>query len=245
MEFLTEQFGNWRFYLLGSYPTGPVGGLAANLMMAILCLSLGLVAGIVLGLGRLSRHNFLRWPCAVCVEVIRATPALLLVFWFAFFLPSVAGRNLPLFWGAVLGLSAHAAAYQAEIVRAGILAVPGGQFDAALASGMTRIQATRLVVLPQAFRMMLPAFASFAISLFKDTSIVYIIGIVDLVQTGVIVSQRQPNRMLAAYICMAMGFFVVCRSMASVAKILEKRVGALSVPQTPPMAVEHREMKQE
>lgn len=238
MEFLTEQFGNWRFYLLGAYPVGPVGGLAANLLMTVIRLSLGLVAGIVLGLGRLSRRIFLRWPCATCVEVIRAIPALLLVFWFSFFLPSIFGRNLPLFWGAVLGLSVHAAAYQAEIVRAGVLAVPTGQFDAAIAAGMTRMQATRFVVLPQAFRMMLPAFASFAISLFKDTSIVYIIGIVDLMQTGVIVSQRQPNRMLAAYICMAMGFFVVCRSMASVAKILEKRIGALHLSQPPATMLE-------
>lgn len=238
MEFLTEQFGNWRFYLLGSYPAGPVGGLAVNILMAVICLSLGLITGVILGLGRLSRRFYLRWPCAVCVEVIRAVPVLLLVFWFAFFLPSIFGRNLPLFWGAVLGLSVHAAAYQAEIVRAGVLAVPSGQFDAAIASGMTQMQATRLVVLPQAFRMMLPAFASFAISLFKDTSIIYIIGVVDLMQTGVIVSQRQPNRMLAAYICMAMGFFVVCRSMASVTKILERRFGVLHLSQSPATMIE-------
>ena len=233
MEFLTEQFGNWRFYLVGAYPAGPVGGLAVNLLLTVICLSLGLAAGVVIGLGRLSRRHFLRWPCAVFVEVIRAIPALLLVFWFVFFLPSMFGRNLPLFWGAVFGLSAYAAAYQAEIVRAGVLAVPVGQFDAATASGMTRMQAVRFVVLPQAFRLMLPAFASFAISLFKDTSIVYIIGVVDLVQTGVIVSQRQPNRMLAAYICMAIGFFVVCRGMASVTRVLEKRFGALYLPQPP------------
>jgi len=225
MPFLTEQLGNWRFYLTGSHPAGPVGGLAANVLVAVICLSLGLVAGVILGLGRLSRWSCLRWPCAVWVEVIRAIPALLLVFWCSLFLPSMFGKNLPLFWGAILGLSVHAAAYQAEIVRAGILAVPLGQIDAALASGLTRSQAARLVVLPQAFRMMLPAFASFAISLFKDTSIVYVIGVVDLVQTGVIVSQRQPNRMMAAYICMAVGFFAVCRSMASVARTLEKRLG--------------------
>jgi polar amino acid transport system permease protein len=227
MEFLVEQFGNWRFYLLGAYPAGPLGGLAMNILLTGVSLSLGLAMGILLGLGRLSHRSVLRWPCAAWVEVIRAIPALLLVFWCVFFLPSLFGENMPLFWGAVFGLSAYAAAYQAEIVRAGVLAVPAGQFDAAIASGMTWIQAVQSVVMPQALRLMLPAFASFAISLFKDTSIVYIIGVVDLTQTGVIVSQRQPNRIMAAYICMALGFFVVCCIMASVAKALEQRSGAL------------------
>jgi polar amino acid transport system permease protein len=237
MQFLTEQFGNWRFYLVGAYPAGPVGGLAVNLLLTVICLSLGLAAGIIIGLGRLSRRPLLRWPCATFVEVIRAIPAVLLIFWFVFFLPTMFGRNLPLFWGAVFGLSVYAAAYQAEIVRAGVLAVPVGQLDAAIASGMRRMQAARLVILPQALRLMLPAFASFAISLFKDTSIVYIIGVVDLVQTGVIVSQRQPNRMFAAYICMAIGFFAVCRGMASLGKALEKRCGALYIPQSPATAI--------
>ena len=200
-----------------------MGGLAMNILMAAICLSLGLGGGVVLGLGRLSHRNYLHWPCAAWVEVTRAIPALLLVFWCAIFLPTVLGRNLPLFWGAVLGLSVHAAAYQAEIVRAGILAVPKGQVDAAIASGLTRMQTARLVVMPQAFRMMLPTFGSFAISLFKDTSIVYMVGIVDLLQAGVIVSQRQPNRMLAAYVCMALGFFVVCQIMTRSFGLLEKK----------------------
>jgi ABC-type amino acid transport system permease subunit len=83
------------------------------------------------------------------------------------------------------------------------------------------------VVLPQAFRMMVPSFVSFFISLFKDTSVVYIIGVIELVQTGVIVSQRQPDRMYAAYLCMAIGFWVVSYSMSHVARALEKKLGTL------------------
>lgn len=225
MEFVIEQFGNWNFYFVGAYPKGPVGGLVLNIAMAVLCLTISFFIGAIFGFGRLSCRRFISYPCIIYIETIRATPALLLVFWFFFFIPSVLGKNISLFWSAVISLSIYSTAYQAEIVRAGILAVPRGQMEAALSSGMTRIQALTLVILPQAFRMMIPSFVSFFISLFKETSVTYIIGIIELVQAGIIVSQRQPNRMFAAYICMAIGFFVICYSMSHLAKMLEKRLG--------------------
>jgi len=225
MEFLIEQFGNWKFYLIGAYPHGPVGGLFLNISMAVLCLSISFFIGAIFGFGRLSCRRYISYPCILYIETIRATPVLLIVFWFYFFIPSVFGQNISLFWSAIIALSIYATAYQAEIVRAGVLAVPLGQMEAALSSGMTRFQAIRTVILPQAFRMMIPSFVSFFISLFKDTSVTYIIGVVELTQTGIIVSQRQPNRMFAAYICMAIGYFVVCYSMSHVARMLEKRFG--------------------
>lgn len=223
MQFLTEQLRNWPFFLLGPFPAGPLGGLAANVLVTAFCMTAALIVGTILGLGRLSRRRCLRWPCTGVVEVLRSVPALLLVFWCAVFLPSAFGVNISLIAGAIVGLSLHAASYQAEIVRAGILAVPSGQYDAAVASGMTRIQAVRFVVMPQAFRAMIPTMGAFLISLFKDTSLIYIIGVVDLTQAAVIVSQRQPDRMTAAYVCMALGFFLVCRLLASATRQLERR----------------------
>lgn len=225
MEFLLEQFGNWMFYLMGAYPAGQIGGLILNISMAVLSLSISFFVGAIFGFGRLSCRRYIRNPCIIYIEVIRATPILLLVFWFYFFIPGILGKNISLFWSSVISLSIYATAYQAEIVRAGILAVPMGQMEAALSSGMTRFQAIRTVILPQAFRMMIPSFVSFFISLFKDTSVTYIVGLIELTQTGVIVSQRQPNRMFAAYICMAIGYFVVCYSMSRLAGTLEKRLG--------------------
>jgi polar amino acid transport system permease protein len=229
MDFLIEQFGNWKFYLMGAYPTGQVGGLFLNIAMAFVCLISSFFIGAVFGLGRLSCRKYLSYPSIVYIEIIRATPALLLVFWFFFFIPTVLGKNVSIFWSSVIALTIYATAYQAEIIRAGILAVPRGQMEAALSCGMTRFQALRSVILPQAFKMMLPSFVSFFISLFKETSVTYIIGVVELVQIGVIVSQRQPNRMIAAYTFIAIGFFVVCYGMSHIARVLEKRFGMLDL----------------
>ncbi len=225
MEFILEQFGNWKFYLIGAYPKGPLGGLFINISMAVLCLTISFFVGAIFGFGRLSCRRHISYPCIIYIETIRATPALLLVFWFFFLIPSVLGKNISIFWSAVIALSVYSTAYQAEIVRAGILAVPKGQMEAALSSGMSRVQALTSVILPQAFKIMIPSFVSFFISLFKETSVAYIIGIVELVHIGVIITQRAPNRMFAAYLCMAIGFFVVCYGMSHLARALERRFG--------------------
>lgn len=226
MEFVIEQLGNWRYYLIGAYPDGPLTGLSMNILLAILSIIIGLFFGVLFGLGRTSCRRYLRYPCGLYVDVIRSTPLLLLLFWFYFFLP-VIGARMPLFWCAVISLSVYASAYQAEIVRAGILAVPFGQMEAALSTGMSRFQAIKHIILPQAFKKMLPSFVSFFNSLYKSTSIVYIVGIVDLTRTGVIISQRQPNRIYAAYICMALGFWISCYLLSIASQMLEKRLGIL------------------
>lgn len=222
-----EQFGNWKFYLLGAFPVGDFGGLLLNIALALLSLALSFFVGVLLGYSRLSRRKYVKIPCILYVDTIRSTPLILILFWLYFFLPYIHGTNVSVFWTAVAALAVYASAYQAEIVKAGILAIPKGQLEAALSSGMGRYQAMGFVVLPQAFRMMVPSYISFFISLFKETSIVYIVGVVELVQTGVIVSQRQPDRIYAAYLCMAIGFWVISYSMSHVARMLEKRLGTL------------------
>lgn len=226
MEFFLEQLANWKFYLLGTYPTGPLTGLALNIILALFSLTIGLFFGIILGLGRLSCRRYIHYPCSSYIDIVRSTPLLMIIFWFYFMLP-VLGFRLPMFWSAVVSLSVYASAYLAEIVRAGVLAVPFGQMEAALSTGMSRFQAIISVILPQAFKLMLPSFVSFFNSLFKNTSTVYIIGIVELTRTGVIISQLKPNRIYAAYACMAIGFWVVCYSLSLAAQRLEKKVGIL------------------
>lgn len=226
MEFLLEQLANWKFYLVGAYPSGPLTGLTINIVLAVISIAIGLFFGIFFGLGRTSCRRYLRYPCSFYIDVIRSTPLLMILFWFYFLLP-VFGLRLPLFWCGVISLSVYASAYQAEIVRAGFIAVPMGQMEAAISTGMSRFQALRHVILPQAFRKMLPSFVSFFNSLFKSTSIVYIIGLVDLTRTGIIISQRQPNRIYAAYVCMAIGFWIVCYALSYASQMLEKKLGML------------------
>jgi polar amino acid transport system permease protein len=221
------QLENLKFYLFGAFPKGAIGGLTLNIILAAVSLSLSFFVGVLLGYSRLSRRKYVKIPCILCVDTIRSTPLILILFWLYFFLPYILGAGVSLFWTAVVALSIYASAYQAEIVKAGILAVPKGQLEAALSTGMSRYRAMWLVVLPQAFRMMIPSFVSFFISLFKETAIVYIIGVLELTQTGVIVSQRHPDKIYAAYLFMAVGFWVVSYSMSHVARGLAKRVGTL------------------
>ncbi len=226
---LLEQFSNVRFYLLGSYPQGDLGGLLLNITLAVVTISSSFIFGVMLGYSRLSCRIYIKLPSIAYIELIRSTPLIMLIFWFYFFLPYLLGGGISLFWSAVISLSVYAAAYQAEIVRAGIIAVPNGQLEAALASGMSRFQAMKFVILPQAFKIMLPSFVSFFVSLFKETSICFIIGLIELTQTGIIISQRQPDRMYAAYLSMAIGFFVVCFSISHLARMLEKRIGVFDL----------------
>ena len=226
---LFEQFTYIKFYLLGPYPRGEVGGLALNIILAFLSLSISFIFGVLLGYTRLSCRMYFKLPCMAFIEIIRSTPLIMLIFWFYFFLPYVFGGNITIFWSAVISLSVYAAAYEAEIVRAGILAVPRGQLEAALTTGMSRYKAMWFVVLPQAFRIMVPSFVSFFVSLFKDTSTVFIIGVIELTQAGIIISQREPDKIYAAYMAMGIGFWCVSFSMSQVARMLEKRIGVFDL----------------
>ncbi len=226
MDFFLEQLANWKFYLIGSYPSGPLTGLTLNIVFALISITIGLFFGIIFGLGRVSCRRYVKLPCSIFIDVVRSTPLLMIIFWSYFFLP-VLGAQLSLFWCAAISLSVYAAAYQAEIVRAGFLAVPFGQMDAALSTGMSRFQALIYVILPQAFRVMLPSFVSFFNSMFKNTSTVYIIGVVELTRTGIIISQLKPNRIYAAYMCMAIGFWIVCYSLSYASQVLEKKLGVI------------------
>ncbi len=224
-----EQFANWKFYLLGSYPAGELGGLLLNMLLAAIALSISFVMAVGLGYGRLSRYKLIRYPFGWFIDIVRATPLLMIVFWFYFFLPYIFGAHVTIFRSAAFALCIYGASYQAEIVRAGILAVPKGQMEAALTIGLSKYQAMRHIILPQAFKIMIPSFVSFFVSLFKDTSIAYIIGVVELTQSGVIISQRQPDRIYAAYLFVAIGFWIVSYSISHFATRLEKKLGTLEL----------------
>jgi polar amino acid transport system permease protein len=183
MDFI-DQFTNIKFYLIGSYPKGDVGGLLLNIILALSAIGLSFAAGALLGYSRLSCRLYIKLPSMAFIEIVRATPLIMIIFWIYFFLPYLFGGNVTVFWSAVVSLSIYAAAYQSEIVRAGIIAVPRGQLEAALSTGMSRYKAMRHVILPQAFRIMVPSFVSFFVSLFKDTATVFIIGIIELTQAG-------------------------------------------------------------
>ena len=135
---LLGQFEYIQFYLFGPYPKGDIGGLSLNIILAVLAISFSFVFGALLGYSRLSCRLYIKLPCMAYIEIVRATPLLMIIFWMYFFLPYLIGSHATIFSSAVVSLSIYAAAYQAEIVRAGIIAVPRGQLGAALSTGMSR-----------------------------------------------------------------------------------------------------------
>jgi len=223
MESLFNDFGNIKYYLIGSFPDEPLSGFSLNIILAILSISIGFILGVIFGLGRISKRWYVRWPCIVYIDVLRSTPLIMLLFWFYFWLPAM-GFSPSLFWSAVVSLSVYASAYLAEITRAGVLSISSGQMEAALSTGMSRLQAQVNVVLPHAFTIMIPTYVSFFNHLFKATCLVFTIGIVELVHTGVIRSQIDFDKLYSSYLIVALGFWIICYALSYGSQKLEKKI---------------------
>jgi glutamate transport system permease protein len=161
-----------------------IPGLIGTLRAAAVAAVLALLFGAVFGLARLSDHAWIRVPAGVVVEVFRAIPLLLLIFFIFYLAPAVVGGGDYTFIAVVLGLTFYNGSVLAEVVRAGVNAVPRGQSEAAYAVGMRKNQVMRLVLLPQAVTAMMPAIVSQLVVLLKDTALGYIIAYVDLLNTG-------------------------------------------------------------
>jgi glutamate transport system permease protein len=146
-----------------------VDGLLKTLQMAILSIVFAVIFGLIFGVGKLSDHAWVRWPCWTVVEFFRAVPLLLLIT-FIFFTYGVGG-GIGSFWSVVIGLTLYNGSVLAEVFRAGINAVPKGQSEAAYAIGMRKTQVMLLVLLPQAVKIMLPAIISQMVVALKDTSL--------------------------------------------------------------------------
>ncbi|SDI17088.1 amino acid ABC transporter permease [Paraburkholderia phenazinium] len=171
----------------GDYLPVLLKGAATSLALTVCIMSISLPLGLVIALAKLGRSRILHTLASIYIEVIRGTPALLQLFYIYFVLPSFGIRFDP-FMAGVIGLSINYSAYLAEVYRAGIAAVPQGQIEAAKALGMSRRKMLRLIVLPQAIRVVIPPLGNYGISLFKDTSLVSIVTVKELIFTGQIIS---------------------------------------------------------
>ena len=159
-----------------------VDGLLKTLQMAVLSILFAVVFGLVFGVGKLSSHAWLRWPCWLVVEFFRAVPVLLLMVFI--FLAYGIGDGFGAYWSVVLALTLYNGSVLAEVFRAGVNAVPAGQAEAAYAIGMRKNQVMRLVLLPQAVKIMLPSIISQMVVALKDTSLGFYIGAPGLTAIG-------------------------------------------------------------
>ncbi len=210
MQVLIENFG---YLLIGAVETLKITSIAVLM---------GLFIGTFVGMGRLAKSRVLSYPSSVYVEFLRGTPLLVQIFLIYYGLPSL-GLNLKAFPAAVIALGINSGAYVAEIVRAGIQSVAKGQYEAARSLGMTHSQAMRYVILPQAFRNILPALGNEFIALLKDSSLVSVIGITELMKSGQIVISR-TFASFSIYGGVALIYFGMTFTLSRIVRYAEKRM---------------------
>lgn len=215
---------NWLLLLIGQYPHGPIGGLAATLGLAALSLALALPCGLLLALGRISPFRVFRWPATALVYVVRGLPLLMFIFWAYFFIPLVIGRPVAGFTTMVVALVCYESAYLAEIIRAGIQSLPGGQMEAGRALGLSYMQTMRRVILPQALYNMLPSMMSQFISTVKETSLAYVISVQELTYAANQINSVLLVRPFEVFALLALTYFTLNFILTLFVRLVEYRV---------------------
>ena len=209
-SFLSE---HWPAFLSAAWTT---------LQLSAVGVILGTMFGILFALMRISTNKLLKFLASAYIEIIRGTPMVLQVFMIYYGLTAF-GINLPAFMAGIVALTVNSAAYMAEVFRAGIQAIDKGQFEAARSLGMTRGMTLRYVVLPQAFRNMLPAIGNEFIIIIKDSSLVSFIGIGELMNTARIL-QGSLYRPLEPLLVIAVIYFVITFTLSNLLQMLERKL---------------------
>ena len=206
------------------------GGLFLTLVVSYVGMAMSLPLGIILALGRRSKMPAVHYVCVAFIELCRGIPLITVLFMagilLLLFLPT--GVNFDKLLRALLGLSLFAAAYMAEVVRAGLQAIPKGQYEGAMAVGLRYAQMMRLVVLPQALKVTIPNIVNTYIGLFKDTTLVFIVGIFDLLRTIEVAridpKWATPVTSTTGYAVAAIFYLVFCYGMSRYARAMETRL---------------------
>ncbi len=197
-------------------------GLMLSFQLTGLAIVLGLAWGTALAIMRVWGPWPIRWLSAIYVNSFRSVPLILVIFWFYFLVPLVTGESVGQFYSALIAFSLFEAAYYAEIMRAGFNSVSRDQFHAGQAIGLTYRQNMQYVMLPQAFRNMIPVLVTQAIILFQDTSLVYVVALRDFMTSASVVANRE-GRLIEMYIFAAVVYLVICFAGSLLVKRLQKK----------------------
>jgi polar amino acid transport system permease protein len=211
---------HWDFGVLWTYRTLLISGLAYTLLFTAICVVLGLLIGLLTGIGRLSKHRLLTAPLRAYVELFRCTPVLVQLVWFYYALPVLTGIQISATVAATLCLALYGGAFYSEIIRGGIISSDAGQVEAARALGMRRFQILRRIVLPQALKRMVPPLMSQSIMQLKNTSLLSVLAVPDLLYQGQVVA-HETYRPLELYTFIAVAYFAVLLPVTMWAKRLE------------------------
>jgi glutamate transport system permease protein len=211
----------WEPFVTPEYVEALWRGLLDTLQMAALSIVFAVVFGVAFGIGKLSDHAWVRWPCWLVVEFFRAVPVLLMMF-FVFYSYGVGEGGIGAYWSVVIALTVYNGAVLAETFRAGINAVPSGQAEAAYAIGMRKGQVMNIVLLPQAVKIMLPSIISQCVVALKDTSLGFAIGAPGLTYVGKQIYGEFHNQVQAAIVVSAI-YIVVNLILTGIATWVQRK----------------------
>jgi glutamate/aspartate transport system permease protein len=209
-------------------------GLIFSVQLTVVAMVGGILLGTALALMRLSGKPWLVIPAAFYVNTLRSIPLVMVILWFFLLIPAAFYSGIGGDWGAAnraelsafITFTVFEAAYYSEIMRAGIQSVAKGQVHAGYAVGMSYSQTMQLIVLPQAFRNMLPVLLTQTIILFQDTSLVYAIGAYDLLK-GFEIAGKNFNRPVETYLTAALVYFVICFGLSMAVRRLQKKIAII------------------
>ena len=201
-------------------------GLVFSVQLTLLAMVGGIILGTLLALMRLSGKSWLVTPAAAYVNTMRSIPLVMVILWFFLLIPLLTGKPLGAEVSAMITFTLFEAAYYSEIMSAGIQSVPRGQEHAGNAVGMNYRQTMQLIVLPQAFRNMLPVLLTQTIILFQDTSLVYAIGAYDMLK-GFEIAGKNYNRPVETYLVAALVYFVICFSLSMMVRRLQHKIAII------------------
>jgi len=202
-------------------------GAWVSVQIAAFSCSMGIVLGTILGLASCSCNKLLAGAVSLYTTIVRGIPMLIQVMFVAYVLPEI-GLNIPLFWGAVLAIGFNSAAYVSHIIRSGILSVDAGQVEAAHVLGLSRFEIMRYIVLPQAFRVVLPALGNEFVTLVKDSSLASTVGVVELAKVGSIV-RSQTLDVVTVFTAVGLIYLAMTVTTSALISWLEKRMNRHAV----------------
>lgn len=203
-----------------------LNGFLFSIELTIIATLGGIFFGTLLALMRLSGKSYLDIPASIYVNLMRSIPLVMVILWFFLLMPFVLGRPIGAELSAIITFVAFESAFFCEIMRSGIQSIPKGQIYAGQALGMTYAQNMRLVILPQAFRNMIPVLLTQTIVLFQDTSLVYAIGAYDMLK-GFEVAGKNYGRPIETYLAAAVIYFFICFGLSRLVKQLQAKVAII------------------
>ena len=199
---------DWNFHTVWEYRVVYLNGAIITVGLSLYSVVFSLALGLMVGIARQSKNRLIAYPASWYIELLRDTPLLVQIVWIYYCFPILVGLKLTAFWSCVLAISIHMSAYVAEIFRAGIVSVDKGQVDAAKVVGMTYAQIMRRIILPQAFRRMLPPLVNNFADILKLTALASVIGVYELLHSvdNVIMNNFRPLEM---YTVLGIVYFVL------------------------------------